>query len=95
MDEIKQRINNLRRKMLVHSYLYYRLCTSIINDSVFDKWAKELVKLQSEYPEIVAECIYAKEFEVFDGTTGFDLPRDNWVENTANRLLQYKELNNL
>lgn len=73
--------------MLVHSFIYYRLGTSIVSDQQFDKWARELVELQRAYPEEAAKCIYAKEFATFDGTTGFDLPYEPWIEHTARTLL--------
>lgn len=79
--------------MVVHSFLYYSRATSIIDDFTFDKWAKDLVELQKAHPTTASECVYAKEFEDFDATTGFDLPRDSWVESAARRLLQtHREL---
>lgn len=87
--DAREKINYLRRKITVHSYIYYRLGSSIIDDAKFDGWSKELVVLQSQHPETSKECIYASEFEGFDATTGFDLPRDEWVERVAQRLLDY------
>lgn len=47
---------------------------SIIADGDWDKWARELVNLQSTYPTIAEQCFLHDEFKDFDGTTGFDLP---------------------
>jgi NAD-dependent DNA ligase len=85
----KEKINQLRYKMMIHSYIYYRLGDSIIDDSDFDRWGNELVALQEKYPQIASECVYAEAFLGFDATTGFHLPRDEWVERTANRLHEY------
>lgn len=90
---VLDKINHLRRKMLVHSYLYYALDSSIVDDITFDRWAKELVLLQKEYPSEASQCVYNESFKLFDGTTGFNLERDAWVESAARRLLQtHKEL---
>lgn len=86
--KIKELINRRRRQILVHSCLYYRMNTSLISDQAFDKWSYELVDLQRKHPEIAAQCIYAKTFETFDGSTGFDLPLENVkVVKTAEYLL--------
>lgn len=76
-----------RLQMLVHSYLYYNRDTNLVSDRQFDIWARELVQLQRYYPDIAAEVQYAEAFEGFDGSTGFDLPRNEQVIRIANRLL--------
>lgn len=45
-DEILALINRRRRQILVHSFLYYRMNTSIIPDSTYDEWARDLAELQ-------------------------------------------------
>jgi NAD-dependent DNA ligase len=83
-------INRRRRQVLIHSAIYYRWNKSIIDDHTFDKWAKELADLQTAYPEIASKCVYAKEFEDFDGSSGFDLPHHYpEVQSTALKLLRY------
>lgn len=72
--EIRCRIRQLRLRLLVHSYLYYATETQIVKDSQWDMWAMELVKLQKKYPYIAKFVCYAKAFEGFDGSTGFNLP---------------------
>jgi NAD-dependent DNA ligase len=74
MSDIKELINRRRRQILVHSYLYYRRNTNIIDDYTFDKWSKELADLQEKHPAIAAECVYAEAFKEFDGSSGYDLP---------------------
>lgn len=75
--DIAEMISRRRRQILVHSSIYYRHNTNIISDLTFDKWGRELVELQEEYPEIAKECVYAEDFKDFDGSSGFDLPHAN------------------
>lgn len=92
MIDVKARINQRRRQMIIHSYIYYRLGTSIIDDKTFDRWAYELRDLQRQYPTEASECVYAAAFANWDGTTGFDLPiGDVWVQQKATQLLRYHE----
>jgi hypothetical protein len=89
-DNIRELITQRRRQMLVHSFIYYRLGTSIISDATFDRWAYELRDLQRSYPEIAAACPFAAEFAGWDGTTGFNLPLyGEWLERKAAQLLRY------
>lgn len=91
-EEIKSLITQRRKQMLVHSYIYYGLGTSIVDDATWDRWARELVQLQKQYPEIAKECIHAKEFEDFDATTGYHLPiYQLWIAHAARRLLDYEK----
>ncbi len=89
-EQVKELITRRRRQVLVHSHIYYRLNDSIISDSLFDKWAKELAELQETHPEISKTCKYAKEFEDFDGSTGFHLKTDKMHE-LALSLIKYHE----
>lgn len=74
MGEIEELINRRRRQVYIHSCIYYRLNTNIIPDHKYDLWSKELAELQDKHPEIAQRCVYAEEFEGFDGSSGFDLP---------------------
>ena len=86
---IEELINRRRRQLTVHSFLYYQLNTNIISDSTFDAWSKSLVDLQTKYPEIAAKCVYAAEFEEFDGSTGFNLPYHYpEIQSTGHKLLK-------
>ena len=81
--------------MLVHSRLYYELDEPLITDAEFDKRAKELAKLQAQYPEIAARVCYAKAFEGWDGSTGAFLPlNDAWAVKKANELIKIMEKQN-
>ena len=71
---ISELINRRRRQILFHSCAYYMLDTNIISDYQYDKLSKELVELQTKYPDIAAKCVYAKEFKTFTCGSGYDLP---------------------
>lgn len=86
-QSIQEKIRQRRAQMLVHSYLYYEMDQTLITDHQWQEFANELVKLQAECPEAIG--FYDKEFEGWDGTTGFHLPRDNWVRGKAAELTRY------
>lgn len=58
---------------MVHSAIYYRLGTSLIEDAQFDKWAYELVDLQKKYPKESEKADLYEDFKDWDGTTGYNL----------------------
>lgn len=79
-NEIKELIKRRRKQIVVHSFGYYRMNDTLVNDSVFDSWCNELVNLQKEYPDIAKQVELHDYFEDFDGSTGFNLPiGDPWV----------------
>lgn len=82
-------IRRRRLQMLIHSFLYYKLDSSIIHDLDFDKWARELLGLQKLYPEESKAVELYEEFKDWDGTTGYDLPLYlPFVEVIAVRILE-------
>lgn len=92
MGTPRELIGRRRRQILVHSVIYYRFNTSIIEDVVFDLWSDELAELQAKYPTIASECVYAEAFDDFDGDSGFDLPYvDPHIVGVASRLLEIHE----
>lgn len=73
-EQIKEKINQRRRQMLVHSCIYYRFDTNIVSDFDYDRWVNELMELQRKYPEIAQQCAYQEDFKNLDETTsGFNL----------------------
>ncbi|OYD08569.1 DNA ligase LigA-related protein [Paludifilum halophilum] len=92
-NEILGLIRRRRRQVLIHSFLYYRMNTSIVSDGQYDGWARELAELQTKYPEIAAEVEYAEYFADFgESVTGFDLPLHlPEVEQAARRVLYLHE----
>ena len=76
-DDIRSLILRRRLQVLVHSCIYYELNESIVADSTWSAWARELTELQKQYPKVADRVDYAKEFKDFDGSTGFHLPTRN------------------
>ena len=88
-DEVAEKIKRRRYQILVHSLLYYELDINLISDSQWSAWAMELVELQKQNPEVSSKIIFADEFKLFDGSSGFDLPyKDEQIVNIAYRLLR-------
>ena len=94
--EIAELILRRRLQILVHSCLYYEFDTSLVTDATWASWAKELTKLQSDFPDIASNVKWADEYVDFDPSTGYNLPvRDPWVTRKARQLMlwngRYKE----
>lgn len=82
--KVAERIKQRRLQLLVHSCIYYNLNRNVISDKKWDEWAKELVKLQADYPEISKQVDYYEAFADWDGSTGAFLPlKDEWVVKKA------------
>ena len=93
--EIADLIQRRRLQLLIHSSIYYHFNTNIISDRQWDLWAKELVSLQKEYPNIASRVIWDDVFQDWDGTTGAFLPiTDSWVIGKVQQLfgLSYKKV---
>lgn len=87
-DPVYCKIQQRRLQMLIHSCIYYELNDSIVLDSAFDAWARELVTLQSSNPEISKQVPWYEAFKDWDGTTGYHLPtRHPWVMSRAIALI--------
>lgn len=87
---IEDRIGYLRKKLLVHSIIYYRLNESIISDQKWAEWAVELEKLCAEHPKEAQRAFLAEEFQDFDHSTGYNLPLETpWAVPVALGLVEY------
>ena len=89
--KIMEEIKRLRLCVLVHSIIYYRLNTNIVSDFQYDKFAKKLKALQDKYPELSkAVPEYVKEFEGWDGCSGYNLKcmSDPWAVKKAIQLVK-------
>ena len=87
-NEIMELIQRRRLQVLVNSCIYYEMNTSIISDELWDKWARELVQLQKDYPEESEQVIWYEAFKDWDASTGAFLPlKDEWVVAKAKQLL--------
>lgn len=82
-------IRRRRAQMLVHSYIYYWMHSSIIDDHTFDRWGRELADLQEKHPEPIG--FYDETFSDWNGDTGMHLPRDEWINAKAQFLLRVHE----
>jgi hypothetical protein len=89
LEVVYELINRKRQQILIHSILYYRFNTSLIPDHTYDEWARELVQLQSDYPDIASQVRYADVFKDYDGSTGYDLPVLPNLVSRAYHILNY------
>lgn len=87
VEWVKERIEYLRKKLLVHSIIYYRLNESLIPDKKWTEWALELEQLTKEYPQ---NAFLAEGFKDFDHSTGYNLPLETpWAVEKAMDLVEY------
>lgn len=76
--------------LCIHSYIYYTLGESLVDDSAWDGWALELVELQKQAGRA---WYYDREFYDFDGSTGMHLPKDDFIKSIAEQLIKtHKEI---
>ena len=89
---IAELIQQRRLQLLIHSRIYYKLNYNIIDDRTWDKWAKELLQLQTDYPDISKQVIYYEAFKDWDASTGAFLPLDDeWVVKKARMFYSAKQ----
>lgn len=88
MQTVKEKIKQRRSQMLIHSFLYYHMDTSVVSDDKWQQWADELTKLQQQHPEECSIGFYDEEFADWDGSTGCHLPRDAWVVDKSREVLR-------
>lgn len=73
--------------MLLHSYLYYELDKSIVDDFKFTQWTYEVVDLMKKYPEEFLKSVYYEDFKDYEGATGHGLDYNKpEIVQVANRL---------
>lgn len=53
MDDIRRRMQALRKDIELHNYHYYTLDAPIIPDAEYDKLFRELQELEQRYPELI------------------------------------------
>jgi hypothetical protein len=92
----KIKIELLQRWILVHSYLYYDMNTSVVSDEMFDRNSKQLTDLSDAYPEALKKSRYYYVMKDFDGSTGFGYTQNlnendfDCVTRDACGLMKYK-----
>lgn len=67
----QEKIELLQRWILVHSYLYYNMDMSVVDDHVYDANSLQLFELMTEHPEDWLRARYTYAMREFDGSTGF------------------------
>lgn len=75
--DVEELIHRRRIQILVFSYLYEKCNYTYISDYDWDIRAKELAKLQEEYPDIAERVCYADVFRGFTGDSASGLVYDN------------------
>ena len=53
MDDIRRRVQELRKDIELHNYYYYTLDAPIIPDAEYDKLFRELQELEQRHPELI------------------------------------------
>ncbi len=89
VQSVREKIKQRRAQMLVHSYIYYELDDSIVTDQQWQAWANELRDLQAVFGHTIGWQDGA--FKGWDGSTGFQLPKDEWAAKKALRLIAYRD----
>jgi NAD-dependent DNA ligase len=84
-------IERLRRKIHVHSVLYYHLDSAYVSDSDFDNWSRELVEQNKLHPELLEQGDKWELFADWTGDTGMHLPADDRTVSLAHSLLRIRE----
>ncbi|MCD6238896.1 MAG: NAD-dependent DNA ligase LigA [Thermotogae bacterium] len=51
-EEIRRRVEDLRKDLNYHNYRYYVLNMPVITDAEYDAMMEELIRLEKEYPEL-------------------------------------------
>lgn len=70
----RAQISWYQRCVIIHSYLYYSLGTSVWDDLTYDKTARELVRLKNVFPGLWNKSEYYKQFgDEYNGSTGMGL----------------------
>lgn len=54
-EDVKKRVDRLRKQINYHNYLYYILNAPEISDAEYDRLFRELQELEERYPEVVSE----------------------------------------
>lgn len=86
---LPEKIRQRRAQMLVHSCIYYLYDDSLVSDHTWQQWADELVALQREHLSPIG--FYDAEFADWDASTGYHLPKDEWVTSKALQLIRHRD----
>ena len=84
--DIKQLIIRKRGQLMVHSYLYYKVNTSMWSDDKWQEVANDLVTLQAKYGTEVG--FFDDLFQDWSGETGMHLCNE-YAQQKAHQLIMY------
>lgn len=82
---IEELIDNYRRWVALHSYIYYGLGTTVVSDDTWDRKARKLARLQRTHG---LGTWQSEAFEGFTGDTGFHLPVTDEIRKEAESLAE-------
>ena len=94
MNNIKAKMQQRIRQILVHSCIYYEYDMNIVDDSTYDRWGNELIELIKKYPQHLKELEFGMEFMHYvEMPSGFNLPyRHPDIMRKAQYLLKLRNL---
>ena len=94
MDVIAAKLFRLRKQCLVHRFLYYVLCSPLIDDPAYDLLERELVAMCQQYPEIAAATPLADDCPTkrVGSSNMEDYPKE--LQCVAYSLIEYNPLDN-
>lgn len=72
-DQARELIKRRRFQLALHSTIYYVYDTNIISDSEYDRFSRELVELQEQFPKASKEAPLYEAYKDWDGSTGYHL----------------------
>lgn len=79
------------RQLLLHSFLYYHVGETLIDDATFDEWRLQLVELHRQYPDLASKAPYASLCQVFiESPSGYSIKEKDYppeIVSTAIHLL--------
>ena len=52
-EEVRERVEELRRELRFHNYRYYVLDSPVVSDAEYDRLLRELQRLEAQFPELV------------------------------------------
>lgn len=91
-NDMLSKINQRQRQIIVHSVIYYNYNENIVTDEAWGRWARELVKLQADFPELTTKSAFYNELKGFNASTGFHLADNPWGMHKAAQLLAWRKI---
>ena len=83
-------IDNLRRWISLHSFLYYKKSEPVVSDEAWDRKARKLARVQHTHG-YDAGSWQNEAFEGFTGNTGYHLPFTDEIRQKAIELVKEKD----